>query len=129
VIADNLISANGGNGIYSEQADGSTYEGNRITKNAGAGLYAYQSTATIRNNTSSSNAGDGLRIADTCNFIPYYRIGGNHLDHNGALGIDLIPGPLCSDLAALLEMADEGANTAKHNGDPRECLHIVCTKN
>lgn len=39
----------------------------------------------------------------------------NSADHNEALGIDVVPG-----------VADGGGNKAKQNGDPRQCLNIVC---
>jgi Right handed beta helix region len=135
VVVDNVITANGGDGVTAERAT-AIYEGNLIARNAGTGIRLHESVSAVRNNTIRSNGGDGLSIIDGClasgpAWIGLYRIGGNDVDRNGALGINLQPTATCLPefLPALIAMADEGGNTARNNGDPRECVYIVCTKN
>jgi hypothetical protein len=40
----------------------------------------------------------------------------NSADRNKQLGIDALPG-----------VTDAGGNRAKHNGDPRQCVNVVCS--
>jgi len=136
-IADNVIIDNGGDGISAVRAT-ATYEDNLIAKNAGAGIRLEESVSSVRRNTIRANGGDGLYLRDGCFgsgpiWIGLYRVGGNDLDRNGALGINLVPRTTCFepgvDLAALISMVDEGGNSANNNGDQRQCVYIVCTKN
>lgn len=74
-----------------------------------------------------------MRIDELCGpFLTSLRMGNNDLDRNGALGINFEL-PTCQGAppdfwARQLANADEGANTARNNGDPRQCVFIVCTR-
>lgn len=64
----------------------------------------------VRRNVTNRNGLDGLRVT-----VAGALLAGNVARFNGALGIDAVPGTL-----------DRGDNRAGGNGDPRQCVGVVC---
>jgi hypothetical protein len=121
----NAIVRNGGDGIRTGYAfDDAVYDDNVFAHNGGNGLYVEDSTSSIVNNRFRDNGADGLFVVeDVPGFYVHYRIRGNVADRNAQLGIRVLPsydGELPQDV---------GGNSAKRNGDPRQCLNIPCAPN
>ena len=67
-------------------------------------------TTTIRGNVVVGNGQDGIRNGDVT-----ATIAGNLAVHNAQLGIESVAGAV-----------DGGGNRAAGNGDPRQCVNVVC---
>jgi parallel beta-helix repeat protein len=65
---------------------------------------------TLRGNTARRNAGDGINVQSS-----FTTITRNAADRNGALGIEAIAGVI-----------DGGHNVARGNGNPAQCVGVVC---
>ena len=133
-VRDNRIVENTGYGLHAVRAGNSVFENNVVARNGLDGFSLDNTNATIQGNTFRRNGGTGLWIIErVCSAIASYGIGGNEADANGALGIDFhtdafacAPG---EDPAPLFAIADRGGNLAAQNGDPRECVNVMCSRN
>jgi parallel beta-helix repeat protein len=66
--------------------------------------------SVLRRNTAIAAADDGFDVKSRS-----AKLNANRALRNADLGIEAVPGVL-----------DAGGNTARHNGDPRQCTHIRC---
>ena len=64
----------------------------------------------VRRNHVVHSGDDGIDVASASTALT-----GNEADLNADLGIEAVRGVI-----------DDGANVARHNGDPRQCTNIVC---
>jgi parallel beta-helix repeat protein len=119
-VLRNIVTDNGRAGIdaiYS--VDGALYANNAVRRNGGDGIVVARSTSTIIDNTVTANGGDGIRVIEgDQNLFSRYFVSGNDADRNANYGI-----------AQMAGMPDPKSNTAKHNGNPEQCLNITCTPN
>jgi parallel beta-helix repeat protein len=121
-IVRNRITDNARDGVRADSSnDGAVYRDNQIVRNGGYGLFVNDSSSRIVGNRASWNGADGIYVAETfAGFYEHYFLAGNTADHNAGLGIRVVPSP-SGELPV-----DGGGNSAKHNGDPRQCLNIDC---
>jgi parallel beta-helix repeat protein len=122
LIRDSKISRNGGSGVVAASgADGGRYEDNRISGNTGYGIYINDATSWVTGNDVDDNGASGIRVREGFQgFSDGYLIAHNSADRNGDWGIE-VPKNIYGEFPR-----DGGGNTAKHNGNPLECLNIVC---
>ena len=66
----------------------------------------------LRGNRVSHSKDDGLDVEGRTT-----KLTKNRAFRNGDLGIEAVPGVI-----------DGGGNIARHNGDPRQCINIVCNE-
>ena len=130
VVTGSLISENGSNGItLLGFADGAVFSHNTFKNNGGDGLAAFDSSSTVVANFAIGNKGDGIRLETDLGPLsaPRYFIARNVANHNGRLGISacsrINPDHECAD-----GMTDGGGNVANFNGDPRQCVNVVCAR-
>jgi parallel beta-helix repeat protein len=138
---DNLIRANalGSRSFYSELGITVAGSGNRIERNEAAAIHdgitveAGAKNVVIRNvaggsdgngivvasqasdtlvsrNEASGNGGNGILVGDPTTLVER-----NTANHNAGLGIDAVP-----------NVIDGGSNRAFGNGNPLQCLNVVC---
>ena len=118
-ITDNTIDHNGGNGInVTLFSNFATISGNSTSWNGGDGIRLSNADATVSGNTASDNGKDGIeiRLYQPAGASDQYTLTGNLADTNASLGIDNESG-----LAV-----DGGGNSASGNGNPLECLNVLC---
>jgi hypothetical protein len=114
-IVDSRIVANGGYGIVlGGHSDRTTISGSYIARNGSDGVYSDQSFIRFTNNRFIENAGNGVFVLDSLG--DGYFFADNLALRNGQLGI-----------AAPEGAVDGGGNKAAGNGDPLQCINIVCT--
>ena len=86
----NVISGNGGNGIWLDSADGAIVEGNRIgtnaagtagVANASSGIFSSGSNTLLANNLVSGNGQDGIEISSSSSSVT---ISGNSIGSDAA---------------------------------------------
>jgi hypothetical protein len=128
-VADSRILFNGGDGIWAYVfADGGRYTNNVIQGNGGNGLNVRQSSSTVVGNTVRDNGADGIHMSDDVVSGLSYFIADNVAVGNRGLGIwtwiYCSPG-FCQPGV----MTDGGGNVARKNGDPRQCVNVVCAWN
>jgi parallel beta helix pectate lyase-like protein len=133
-VFDSTIAHNGGNGIFGDYgSDAATYQGNRVVGNGGHGIDVETATSTILDNVVLRNGRDGIHAYESVglDFAKGYLIGGNMADGNAGLGISACINDRSTEVwnPCAPGMIDGGGNSAKHNGDPRQCLNIVCAFN
>jgi parallel beta-helix repeat protein len=94
-------------------SDGNLLAGNTLLGNVGDGILVTpgQSNTAIEDNVANNNSGDGIDAQSGS-----ATISANTANHNGALGIDAAAGSI-----------DGGSNHAAANGDPRQCVGVVCS--
>jgi parallel beta-helix repeat protein len=124
-VVDNVVEASAFEGIAVVGSDRNLIARNRVVRNgsvdAAGGIVviplpddlAETSDANVLvDNAVLGNDGDGLRVGEgqRRNILR-----GNRADHNSRLGIDAATGTI-----------DGGGNTAAQNGDPRQCVGVVC---
>jgi nitrous oxidase accessory protein NosD len=148
-MSRNLVAGNGEDGVSVSFLSNATIGGNRIERNGGNGVGVYgdhffeNTSAVVRDNRIARNAlGGVLVLADgvvdvavernrtfrngddgidvrfrdgVSGFTVDVLVGGNRADFNTDLGIHAIPGT-----------TDGGGNRAKGNGDPAQCVGVVC---
>ena len=116
------VTGNGGRyAVYMRLGGLAIFEDNVISGNAGDGVFTRDVVARFVGNTVSRNGGNGIDVFDS-SATPYpYFFANNTANRNGKLGISFnleIIDP---------SYADGGGNTARGNGDPRQCVGISCT--
>jgi hypothetical protein len=113
---------NNGTGAANGFNDYGLFKDNVVAHNAGTGL-ALGNNARIVGNIASGNGGDGIRLQEVTPLLyPGFFVADNVADFNGGLGINA---PADNGYF----VTDGGGNSAKHNGDPRECVNIYCASN
>lgn len=126
LIQDNIATTSAFAGIAVGNSVGVTVRHNRTTGNGGAGVAVVDVDrhARIIDNTANNNGfsppgcvpdcpllNDGIFIA-----APRTLLRGNTANHNADLGIDAVAGVI-----------DGGYNRAHRNGNPAQCLGVVCS--
>jgi parallel beta-helix repeat protein len=96
-----------------EGSDDNIVRRNTTAQNATDGIFVESGSLRTRveRNVASFNSDDGIDVDD-----PTTTIAGNDADFNLDLGIEAVAG-----------VNDGGRNTATGNGDPAQCLNVVCT--
>jgi parallel beta-helix repeat protein len=139
-LRDNLIAANGGDGVHAEFVRLSA-EHNTISRNGHSGVFAAIGEMELTGNTASQNVEDGIRIGERAGAA----LTDNSTDRNGDDGID-VDEPAFPSYAITLtrnhtwfngDLGIEahpdtvgGANWAKHNGNPAQCMPAsLCSTN
>ena len=129
-VADNRVLFNGGDGIRAlSEADGGTYTNNLIKGNGGDGLNIRRAFSTVVGNTARDNGADGIHMSDDAVSGLGYFIASNLAVGNGGLGI--WSWIFCGNPAFCIPpvMTDGGNNAASRNGDPAQCVNVVCSPN
>jgi hypothetical protein len=90
-------------------------EGNTVSQTAGvepggAGIWVNGAGTLVRGNVSNNNGDDGIRVLS-----PGVTLTANTTNWNVDLGIQAVDG-----------VRDGGRNTAFGNGNPLQCLNVVC---
>ena len=143
-VRRNTISDNGTEGINSfYSVDGALYEDNLIARNGWNGIYVQRGTSQVIGNTVIGNGHEGTEgnnngivvLSEQQGQYRRYLISHNRADKNAGYGIIQLgsdpsgcQGPIPCDPRPG-GMPDPMSNTAKHNGNPAQCLNITCTRN
>jgi Right handed beta helix region len=124
-IGSNRIERNGGNGVgvYGDhffENTGAVVSGNHIARNAHDGVLvlADGAQAVVERNRTPRNGDDGIDVRfreGLSGFDVDVVVRANRADFNADLGIYAIPGT-----------TDGGGNRAKSNGDPAQCVGVIC---
>jgi parallel beta-helix repeat protein len=148
-VASNIVNDNTDTGVLlDEQADDNRVIDNVARRNAFAGIAVGNSSRNlVRGNITRANLGAGIAVTDNSE---YTRVVGNSANGNGAKPPGCVPDcPFLDDgifvNAPLTYLVDNGANhnadlgidavanviggdgnTARHNGDPRQCTGVIC---
>jgi hypothetical protein len=124
-LGNDTVDANGVDGVFAPfGVDATRYEGNRFTNNGRYGIFIDTASSQVVGNMASGNGAAGIHVFELFpGFSSGYLIASNVADRNGGLGIEAPAN------AAGESPRDGGGNAAKHNGDPAECLNIVCGYN
>jgi parallel beta-helix repeat protein len=127
-IVGNEISGNAGGGIAivgdaPSPSNENMLASNGVTSNAGDGIFVYGpsefmgqlipgATGTmVLANAADKNAGDGIDVRSAATTVTR-----NSANRNIDLGIDAVPG-----------VVDGGGNRAQENGNPLQCVNVVCS--
>jgi len=104
-------------GIRITAARDTRVEKNSASSNSEDGIRADDgSSATLlRRNTANGNADDGIQVEELETDALDTTLTRNVANFNGDLGIEAVPG-----------VVDGGGNRAFGNGDPLQCLNVVC---
>jgi hypothetical protein len=114
VASGNRIANSTWDGIYSvSSSDNATLSGNTTVFNGGDGILVSNSTTQIVGNRANHNAVNGIELHDSLGFPD--RIADNIANYNGQLG-----------MTADFPSFDGGGNAGLGNGDPRQCVNVVC---
>jgi Periplasmic copper-binding protein (NosD) len=114
-VVGNETVENTGVGIVRVRSDGLVAR-NRANAN-GAGIVSDDSHGAFVRNVTNANEGNGLSIFDSIDTHgPFHLIEDHVAMANGGLGI-------FSNVEGILL---QGKNRARANGDPRECVNVVC---
>jgi hypothetical protein len=125
-VTGNEIAFNSSDGIDAPYAEPITYQDNNVSHNGGYGIYVKDATSQFIDDTARANGKDGIYVTDSYGvFFPYW-FSGNVADNNGGFGI-YFDGILTSENPPAT--VDGGDNEAKHNGNPLQCVGIVCALN
>ena len=143
VVSSNTIVRSGDAGVYAEYMADVHVLANRITLNTGHGVHLdggtgpYGPGGAVRGNRVARNGEDGVRATNVWTVL----VQGNATDRNGDDGIDVdineYGGPVTVranraffnfDLGIEADpgTVDGGGNKARHNGNPAQCVGIVC---
>ena len=116
-IARNRVIRNGGGILISKVGNFGRIVGNVVRRNyvrgsrtGGIGVDPVARRTRIRRNLVVGAARDGIFVLNRRT-----KLTGNRAFRKGDLGIQAVPGVI-----------DGGGNVARHNGDPRQCVNIIC---
>jgi parallel beta-helix repeat protein len=116
-IARNRMIRNGGGVLISKVGNFGRIVGNVVRRNfvrgaraAGIAVDPVPKRTRIRRNLVVGSGGDGINVGSRRT-----KLTGNRAFRNGDLGIQAVRGVI-----------DGGGNVARHNGDPRQCLNVIC---
>jgi hypothetical protein len=127
VITGNNISHNELGGLSACFDSGGLIADNRFRHNGGNGLSLQDSFSDVIGNVFSDNARNGLLLTESIGGAGLqYRVQDNVADGNGELGLKLV---FSTPPGFIVQLADSSGNSAKRNGDERQCLIVVCAKN
>ena len=127
VIIGNDISHNELGGLSACFDSGGLIADNRFKHNGGDGASLQDSFSEIVSNVFSDNGRNGLLVTESIGGAgPQYTIKDNVADRNGELGISL---RFSAPPGFVVQLADGSGNSAKQNGDDRQCVIVVCAKN
>jgi hypothetical protein len=90
--------------------DGAKIERNRITDSANSGMFLTGANQVVSRNVAFSNGETGIRVLG-----PGTVVSRNVANDNGELGIEAGPGVI-----------DGGGNRATGNGNPAQCIGVLC---
>lgn len=114
-VVENDVLRNTGIGIWRVRSEGDVVR-NRANSN-GSGIVSDDSHGVFSRNVTNDNAGNGLTISDESDTHgPFHTVEDHVAKSNGGLGIT-------TNLLGVIQL---GKNRAHGNGDPRECVNIVC---
>ena len=117
VVRNNLIADNSGSGLLALDSNTVRVAGNDALRNAGDGIHfgGEVTSSSAEGNVASGNGDDGIEVAEFVVGETPNRLARNLATDNGDLGIEAVAGTL-----------DGGGNRAFGNGNPLQCLNIVC---
>jgi hypothetical protein len=110
VAEKNEVSHNGANGISTLGGTRNRIEKNAIFENGLDGIVAAGPSTLIVHNVVRGNRDDGIEVFD-----PGVVVERNRVIQNRDLGIEAVPG-----------VVDGGSNKASGNGNPLQCVNVVC---
>jgi parallel beta-helix repeat protein len=118
LLLRNLVEGTSGDGIYLGLDDppiggrDSVLRRNVVRRSGRNGFFvsSHDNGSRLIGNIATGAAKDGFHVASSS-----ARLRRNRATHNGDLGIE-----------AVLGVTDAGRNIARHNGDARQCTHIIC---
>jgi hypothetical protein len=115
LVTQNRAKSEFGSAIAVRSGDRNLVRANQVSKffNATPSLILIAEPASrtsVVSNSAVGGDGDGIRVESAGTFIR-----GNTANDNGALGINAVDGVI-----------DGGGNHASGNGDPRQCVGVVC---
>jgi parallel beta-helix repeat protein len=133
VIRNNYVSGNI-LGIHFGDDSGELVSGNTVVDNESGMVLGDAHNSHITHNVISGNQGDGLTISDGSNGVD---VTGNTANENGNDGIHVFsPGNVLSKntanrngslgIEAVEGTVDGGGNRAFGNGNPLQCVNVVC---
>jgi parallel beta helix pectate lyase-like protein len=128
VVANRIVGL-AGTGIHLREVSnaGLRVERNVVSKNGGSGIIAFNSHAVFVGNTTDANGGDGLSIYDDISTHgPAHMVADHRANRNGGLGITATTIFPLGVIDVMEGVVDGGGNRATNNGDPRECLGVLC---
>lgn len=111
-VADNVVPGSRARGISVLGSQGNALIRNVVTDSDLDGIFVAADSAgtLVRANTAALNGGDGIDVRN-----PATTITRNVADDNAELGIRAVPG-----------VEDGGGNEASGNGDPAQCMGVIC---
>ena len=117
VVRHNLIADNSGSGLLALDSNTVRVTGNDALRNAGDGIHfgGEVTSSVAEGNVASGNGDDGIEVAEFVVGETPDTLARNLATYNGDLGIEAVAGTL-----------DGGGNRAFGNGNPLQCLNIVC---
>jgi len=117
VVRHNLIADNSGSGLLALDSNTVRITGNDALRNAGDGIHfgGEVTSSVAEGNVASGNGDDGIEVAEFVVGETPDTLARNLATYNGDLGIEAVAGTL-----------DGGGNRAFGNGNPLQCLNIVC---
>lgn len=116
-VARNSVLDNARDGIslrpFPSANDGNELLHNVVSRNGGNGILIRSDNAgnLVRENLTNRNGGDGIHVYGPANTLTR-----NSASRNGDLGIEAVPGVI-----------DGGGNHAEDNGNPIQCVSVVCS--
>lgn len=121
-LVGNDTSHNGRSGIHRIRSNG-LVERNVANDNGADGINNDDSHGLFQGNVTNRNLGNGLLMVDQVpQHGPFFTVTNHEANRNGALGISAFT------VGGVLEgVIDGGGNRAKHNGDSRQCVSVVCS--
>lgn len=126
-VSNNRVVDNTGRGVFLYRSYPSIVSANLVARNGGDGIDVDSSHATVTGNSVSFNTGDGISVSDdVCGHLNLFRVGNNTANSNTALGINVLQSPKCLPGTDPYDQLDAGGNSAKGNGDLRQCVIVVC---
>jgi hypothetical protein len=117
VVANSSVRKNGSDGVLQIEAT-ALYSNNDISQNGGNGIYAsdpYTFTGGLFGNTLNDNGGSGYRFEERY-LDAYPHLENNRANRNAQLGFGLF-----GNTGSTANL-DGGGNSAKGNGDARQCV-------
>jgi hypothetical protein len=130
-VHESVIAYNDDFGIQSQEQVPLTVVDSVVRDNGGFGIWvltSYQDAfaVTLVGNEASRNGADGIYLSDPgVIFAPAqpWLVSHNTANDNHAYGIEVI------NNGGLISGYDKGGNVARGNGQPAQCLNIVCSSN
>jgi parallel beta-helix repeat protein len=141
VVRRNLVTHSSGLGIGAQGGRHNVVAHNRVlgSKDFGISVSSYGPLAdtVVRGNYIRGTGGDGLEVKTVRKALKRTHLRGNHVLDSGDDGIDVgnasttlvgnhADGNRDLGIEAVRGVRDAGSNSARGNGDARECTHVAC---